>query len=590
MSAAAPWENDPTVGTPAPSADTPWDSDPTVAARSEGATAGFRAQHIGAADYYNPVSGSDVENFLAGAGHALHAPVLGASQRAGMTSPAAADTQLDADTPLLATKAGAAGDFVGKGLMSAGAAVLAGPSALAGGVVGAVQGALTPTAHDESAEANTATGSFLGANLNKLSGLASDAMNMVKNNAALQAAAANVKNQVNQVAVRLGFKLDPVESNPASDLNQKLVGYTGQAKLQTAAIIENQPKTNATVITDFGLPAETQPSHQVMNDVRDQVSDSHYKPVGRELGLIDVSNGELDHAIANVGAATIQQGTSIRAFAGLRDRVYDLLDNTRLNAAGQPITQIKADDVLELIKTNRAQATSLFQGARQGGASAPSDRQMASAHIAMADALESFIEDRAKLAAQTARVLGNQTQAATYAKIIPDYQEGRRLVAKTFTVDRVLEANGDVNAVKLAALQNGAQRVPLDGGMKIVADIASHNPRVMAPAIRRAGKATVNMADTALAGAAAITAKAASGNLSLSAIAGILGAGARPAVRKLVLSRLYQSTQGLPTTALAPNNLGPAAAGGIPQGIQMFNNTNFQTDNPNPNTGAASGM
>lgn len=591
------WQDAPLAASEAKSS---WQNAPLAAAASEGAKAGaaaFRSTVNPSKNFVSPneALGSNFENFMAGVGRGASQPAVGAGQRiaelSGQGAQATADVeaQQQADTPLMATKAGFFGNEVGSTIANLPANLL---KPIGGG---AVAGFLTPTAHDESVAANTAVSAVLSKGIAEGATALHGAVNATANNKAIQAAASNVKNQAIAVAQRLGFKLNPVEANPGNSFANKAVGFGGEAKLTTANIVENQPKTNAAAITDFKLPPDTQPSHDVMDQVRKKAMLTQYAPLSNELGNIDLSGqfgAQLYGMVQTVGSASKQLGVESAVYKPLSDDIEKAVTTVLSKGDGTPITQIKASTLVDMIGAQRTAARDLFKQANNPGAgSQPMAKQLAGAHLAIADTLENFIESVAQQHADFAKtVLGDPAAAAKYAKVVSDWQAGRRIIAKTLTMDRVLEPNGDVNALKLARLQNApnsANRVPLDGGMKIVADLAAQFPRDFAPAARRAGKADVNMTDTAMAIGAAISAAAktasSTGSPAAAAAAGataaVGGGKLRSAVRAYIQSPRFQQNNLMPPTpGIVPNTLTPTvraltnpALQNAPSGLSMFN-------------------
>lgn len=117
---------------------------------------------------------SGMQNFIAGVGGGMKGLALGAGQRLGLVDQAAVDDHNRAMDGLRSTGSGMAGDFAGTAVALAPTAFIPGANtALGASLIGAVTGALNPTAKDESVGANMlmgAGGSVLGQKLGNVAG------------------------------------------------------------------------------------------------------------------------------------------------------------------------------------------------------------------------------------------------------------------------------------------------------------------------------------------------------------------------------------------------------------------------------------
>lgn len=114
---------------------------------------------------YDPTKGmSTTEKLFAGAGKAVSDLGLGIRQRLGFADQSEVDAAAKRDAPLMNSTSGKVGNVAGNIAAMVPAAFIPGANTLAGaGALGAVQGALQPTAQDESAVKNALTGGALGA-------------------------------------------------------------------------------------------------------------------------------------------------------------------------------------------------------------------------------------------------------------------------------------------------------------------------------------------------------------------------------------------------------------------------------------------
>lgn len=119
-----------------------------------------KAQAVSTADRFNPVNSMGTgERLLAGVGSGMSDLYMGAKQRLGLASQEEVDEKRRLDANLKATTAGTVGNIGGKVAAGLPAAFIPGANTIAGaGLIGAAQGALEPTAADESVLQNMAIG------------------------------------------------------------------------------------------------------------------------------------------------------------------------------------------------------------------------------------------------------------------------------------------------------------------------------------------------------------------------------------------------------------------------------------------------
>lgn len=111
----------------------------------------------------SPVSDSDTQNFLAGAGKATYDLGRGAGQWLGLTSRQDVADSRAQDAPLMKTKAGFAGDVTGTAADLLPAALIPGAGTMAGAAaIGAGGGLLQPSTSTGETAANTALGAAAG--------------------------------------------------------------------------------------------------------------------------------------------------------------------------------------------------------------------------------------------------------------------------------------------------------------------------------------------------------------------------------------------------------------------------------------------
>lgn len=111
----------------------------------------------------SPVSDSNVQNWLAGAGKATTDIGRGVGQTLGLESRADVQASRERDAPLMNTKAGRFGNIVGTGVDLLPAALIPGAGSLAGAAgIGAGTGLLQPSTSTGETALNTLTGGLMG--------------------------------------------------------------------------------------------------------------------------------------------------------------------------------------------------------------------------------------------------------------------------------------------------------------------------------------------------------------------------------------------------------------------------------------------
>ena len=168
----------------------------------------------------------------------------------------------------------------------------------------------------------------------------------------------------------------------------------------------------------------------------------------------------------------------------------------------------------------------------------------------MPDALEDAISDH--------------LEATGKPELATNWENARRTIAKTYSIQDALDASGHVDASKLSKQQ--VKGKPLSGNLDTIADFASQFPK--ASAVKWSTQSVPGLSPLDVYGSAGIGAAAAlhEGNLA----AGIAGAAvplARMGGRAALLSK-YGQKLAVPSAPTAPGNvatpLGQAAIAGLP--------------------------
>jgi hypothetical protein len=485
----------------------------------------------------DPTEGmSGVDKFRAGIGKAMTDLGRGAGQMVGLVSRDDVAESRRLDAPLMDTGAGMAGNLAGNVAMLAPTAMIPGANTVAGaGVVGGVAGMLQPSTSTRETLTNVGLGAAGGAAgqaiANKVPGLLQGRADKA---AATQAGNAQ-KFSAARAGAKEGYVIPPADLEPGA-LSEAVSGLSGKIKTAQVASQRNQQVTNRLARESIGLKAGDQLDDAALQAIRNQAATQGYAPI-RNAGAVQADQ-QFTSALDTIVAT--RKGAS-RSFPGLGktnmhgqpvDEIGDLVGALRVG-------QFDASDAIDATRVLRDTADKAY---RQG------DREMGKAAKAAADAIED--------------VLDRNLAASGNADALKSFREARKLIAKTYTVQKGLNSQtGDVAANKLA--EQLAKGKPLSGDLRTIAETAQAFPKAT-QALKEAPKA-VSPLDFAV----ATTAGMSTGN-PLAA----LMLGARPLARNALLSgpaqaRAMQQSAPVPLTKaaqkalenrLAQMLLGPAGA------------------------------
>lgn len=451
------------------------------------------------------------QNALTGAGKAVVDFGRGAGQALGLVPDSDIAASRAKDQAILDAPGGTAGNIAGNIAAAVPAAFVPGANTLAGAAVtGAVMGALQPTVQGENRALNAAIGGGLGAAGQKAGGFLAGKLS---DKLAAREAAATAKQLQDapmlataKAAQEAGYTLPPTQLNP-SRMNNMLEGLAGRISTQQVASERNQAVTNSLVKKALSLPDDQPITIDALKQVRAQAGQA-YEAV-KATGTVQADplfNAQLDHIMARY------QGAS-KDFPGLaNEKVAGMVEALR-----QP--QFGADSAIDAISVLRDSADDAF---RKG------DAQIGKAAKTAAAALEDQI--------------GRHVAALGDPDLLKAYQEARKAIAKTYSVQAALnESTGNVITAKLAKqLEKGK---PLSGELKQVAEIGRTFPKATQE-ISRSMPGVSPLDWIASTG----TSMASGSMLPLSWLVG------RPAARAAVLSPAYQARMTTPGYA-APASL-----------------------------------
>lgn len=298
-----------------------------------------------------------------------------------------------------------------------------------------------------------------------------------------------------QAARTAGYVVPPTQARPTL-LNRLAEGFSGKITTAQNASAKNQGVTNSLAAKELGLPADTQLTPDVLKTVRDAAGQAY--DVVSSSGTITPGQPYLD-ALDKIAAPAIK---AAQGFPNAKPSpVIELVESLRSPNfdAGSAVAKLKelrtaADDAFRTGNTDVARASKAAAGALE-------------------DALEAHLGQ-----------IGNP-------QALQDFREARKLIAKTYSVERAMNpTSGSVDARKLAGQLNKGK--PLSGDLKTIADFANRFPKATQTVEGMGSLPQTSPLDWAASGGIS----AATGSPLM--LASVM---ARPASRRLALSDLVQN-------------------------------------------------
>ncbi len=305
-------------------------------------------------------------------------------------------------------------------------------------------------------------------------------------------------------AKEAGYVLPPSQANP-SLFNQFVEGIAGKVKTAQTASIKNQEVTNGLVKKGLGLTEDAPLNSESLSQVR------------KEAG----QNYERIRSAGRVTADPIYSKTLDAIAAPFERASKDFPESARTDIISAVQAAKKesfdASSAVDQIRVFRGKADTAY---RNG------DKELGSAYKGVAGA----IEDQ----------LGRHLEASGAPKsVIDDFRKSREIIAKSYTVEKHLGKDGNVDAQGLA---RELKRKPLSGDIRTAAEFAEQFPKA-AQRPERVGGVPMSLFDLAIGGGASALLH---NPLYLAASAG------RPSVRAGILSKPYQNA------FVSPQEYGPS--------------------------------
>lgn len=300
-----------------------------------------------------------------------------------------------------------------------------------------------------------------------------------------------------------GYVIPPTQANPSLG-NRVLEGFSGKITTAQNASAKNQAVTGRLAAEALGLPADTKLTADVLSSVRKQAGQAYAQIKGAGAITADAPYSQALDKIEQT------YKTAAKDFPGLGktnmhgkpiDEIADLV-------AGLRVKQFDASSAVDAMGILRETADKAF---------ASRDKTLAKAAKAASEAMEDVVE--------------RHLQASGNAALLSDFIAARKLIAKTYTVEKALnQTTGAVDARKLAGQL--AKGKPLSDELKTAAQFAARFPKAAQTVEGMGSLPQTSPLDWVPAGALSM---ATSNPLMM------LGVGARPAARSLILSPTVQN-------------------------------------------------
>jgi hypothetical protein len=388
--------------------------------------------------------GTFLQNAAAGYGKTLTDLGRGAGQWLGLVSRQDVQDSRERDAPLNATAGGRTGEIGGAILNTLPALAIPGANTVAGaGAIGAVTGALQPSTSTGETARNIGLGGALGAGGQAVGNLIAQKTSQILASRAQTAANTQAVNAVRDTTLEAsqdaGYVVPPTITNPSLK-NTALESMSGRYATKQGAQVKNQQVTNRLAAEDLGLPANQPITQQALQDVRTKAG-RVYAQV-KQAGQIKTDSTFLN----DLTGITNSSEEVAKAFPGATTPAADKID-TLVNSLAQDT--FSAGQAVEYAKRLRQQSAANFKLA--GRSANPEDLALAQAQSKGANALEEMI--------------GRHLDASGKPDLLQQFQDARKSIAKTYTVDAALnDATGNVDA-RILAKQLERNR-GIDGGLK----------------------------------------------------------------------------------------------------------------------------
>lgn len=450
----------------------------------------------------SPTDGmSTTDKVLAGVGQGMTSAVRalgGGSLLAKYGLPATKEEAEQLDAPLKATTAGKVGSVLGMGAVAAPVALVPGANTYLGATG---LGFLTGAALTEGDAGDRLEGGAWGAAGGAFGKSVGDGLGWAARKLLDYRAASSVAQQVANAqkdaavatAQKAGYVIPPADVKQ-SFANEVLNGVSGKIKTAQVASARNQTTTNNLAKQAIGVAEDVPLNVKTLNAIRNEAGNA-YEAVS-SVGTVQPNKAYFD-TLDKIVEPYVR---SAKSFPNSKPSpLIGEIDALRTPA-------FDAGDAVAKIRVLRADADAAY-----GSGNKEAGKALKSA----ADALEQAIDDH--------------LSAAGPSQLLANFRDARKLIAKTYTVQKGLnDTTGDVSAQVMANLLKKGK--PLEGELRTIAEVSNAFPKAT-QALKEAPK-SISPLDYAV---GAMTGASTGNPLMLGAMM------ARPAARSVILSQPYQS-------------------------------------------------
>lgn len=305
-------------------------------------------------------------------------------------------------------------------------------------------------------------------------------------------------------AKEAGYVLPPTQANP-SLLNQIVEGVAGKIKTAQTASLKNQEVTNGLVRKGLGIADDAPLNVDSLQKVRQEAGAAYERVRGAGTVTADKAYSK---ALDSLTEPYLRAAKDFPKAA--QTEVLNAIEAAR-------VSSFDASSAVDQISILRKDADKYY---RNG------DTKLGGTYKGIATALE--------------EQLGRHLETAM-PDALADFQKAREVIAKSYTVQKYLKPDGNVDAVGLG---RELKRKPLTGEIRTAAEFGEQFPKA-AQKPERVGGVPISMVDVGIGSAA-------SAALHNPAYMALLAA--RPAVRSTILSKLYQDNM------VNPPSYGPSVS------------------------------
>lgn len=346
---------------------------------------------------------------------------------------------------------------------------------------------------------------------------ASKALEAVKGGTAAEDAlrAANAERDAALAAgQKEGYVVPPATTNP-SLVNRGVEGVAGKINVQQAASIKNQQVTNALARRSLDLPPDAPLTVDTLGQVRAEAGKT-YENV-KNSGTIQVSPG-YSAELGKITASADKINSDLPNYrSGAGQQIADLVSSLK-----PPNGTLNAETAVELSKDLRYNANSNSLAAARTGD--PSLRALSRAQSQAAEAVENEVE----------RHLRSQGRG----DLADSWDDARRTIAKTYSVQNAIDGAGNVDAAKLA--KQSLKGKPLSPELQTAADFANAFPKATKLGASKESMPGISPLDLFAGGSLGEAAHAFGANPIASIATGVGFPAARIAARSLATSTVGQ--------------------------------------------------